>query len=342
MRPESQPVLTPLTEAAIFLTVTVDPCADADTVALLRDVGALVRTVAARSPDGGLRCVVGIGPLLWDRVFGLPRPVGLHPFRRLVGETHAAPSTPGDLLFHLRARRMDLCFELAGLLVAGLGPHCRVVDEAHGFGYFDQRNLLGFVDGTENPSGVVAEEAVLIGDEDPNFAGGTYVIVQKYVHDIAAWNALSIEDQERGVGRTKLSNVELADDVKPSNSHVALNVVADEHGVERKIVRENMAFGAIGTSEYGTYFIGYARDPAVIEQMLTNMFIGNPPGNHDRILDFSTATTGCLFFVPSVDFLDDPSALPAPTLVSMPTPTSVSDPSDHSLGIGSLKRMTTP
>jgi putative iron-dependent peroxidase len=310
---QSQPVLTPLTEAAIILVLTVDAGAENDVRELLADVAGLSRSVGFRIPDGELTCVVGIGAELWDRLFGGPRPAGLHPFRELCGPRHTAVSTPGDLVLHLRARRMDLCFELAGLLADRLIGRSTVVDETHGFKYFDERDLLGFVDGTENPTGRSAFAAATIGDEDPDFTGGSYLIVQKYRHDLASWNGLPVEAQEAVVGRTKLTNIELPDDVKPANSHVALNVIEDENGRELKIVRDNMPFGRIGEGEYGTYFIGYSATPAVTERMLTNMFIGDPPGNTDRILDFSTAVTGSLFFVPTADFLDDPPpAAPSP------------------------------
>ena len=152
----------------------------------------------------------------------------------------------------------------------------------------------------------------LIGSEDPEFEGGSYVVVQKYLHDMTAWNALSIENQELAIGRTKLDDLELPDERKPVNSHVALNTVVDEQGRQRQIVRLNMPFGKAGAGEIGTYFIGYAREPELIEQMLRNMFIGNPPGNHDRILDFSRAVTGSLFFVPNATFLDEPETLTEP------------------------------
>ena len=181
----------------------------------------------------------------------------------------------------------------------------------HGFKYFEVRDLLGFVDGTENPTARAAEEAVTIGAEDPHFAGGSYVIVQKYLHDLMAWNALPVEMQERAVGRTKLSNVELPDDVKPNNSHVALNTIVGPDGSERQVLRDNMPFGSVGSGEFGTYFIGYSRTPSVTEKMLENMFLGDPPGNYDRILDFSRAVTGTLFFVPTADFLEDPPPRPA-------------------------------
>jgi putative iron-dependent peroxidase len=178
-----------------------------------------------------------------------------------------------------------------------------IVDEVHGFKYFDERDLLGFVDGTENPAGETARRAAQVGDEDPDFAGGSYVLVQKYVHDMAAWNALKVEEQEAAIGRTKLDNIEIVD--KASNSHVELNTIEDRDGNELKILRDNMPFGSVASGEYGTYYIAYAATPDVPEQMLRRMFLGDPYGNYDRILDFSTALTGSLFFVPTGDFLDD-------------------------------------
>jgi len=305
----AQPVLSPLTMAAIFLVVTIDEGGETVARDLLGDCAALQRSVGFRIPDGGLTCVAGIGSDAWDRLFSGPRPAELHPFRAIVGAKHHAVATPGDLLFHLRAVQMDLCFELAGQIMNRLRGSVTVVEEIHGFKYFDERDLLGFVDGTENPTGQAAFDAVTIGAGDPAFAGGTYVIVQQYLHDLEAWNALSVEEQERVVGRTKLADIELPDSVRPSNSHVALNVITDPDGTELAILRDNMPFGHVGRGEFGTYYIAYARTPLITERMLSNMFIGDPPGNYDRILDFSTAVTGALFFVPSQDFLD---ALPAP------------------------------
>jgi len=245
-------------------------------------------------------------------------------------------ATPGDLLFHIRAHRLDLCFELAQRLTERLASFAHVIDEVHGFKSFDERDVLGFVDGTENPEGAAAGAAVVVGDEDPEFAGGSYVVIQKYVHDLSAWDALPVDEQERAIGRTKLSDIELPDEVKPANSHVALNTIVGEDGEERQIVRFNMPFGRVGAGEFGTYFIGYAAGPDVIEQMLVNMFVGKPPGNYDRILDFSTAVTGNLFFVPTLDFLDDPPTPERVASETAATPAGDAD-GDGSLGIGSLK-----
>ncbi|MEU5089314.1 Dyp-type peroxidase [Streptomyces sp. NPDC021356] len=313
---ESQSVIAPPARSALFLVCAITSGGEAAVRDLLPDVAGLKRSVGFRAPDDELSCVVGIGSAAWDRLFAGPRPRDLHSFVPLTGARHHAPSTPGDLLFHLRARRMDLCFEMAQLIGERLRGAVTVVDEVHGFKSFDERDLLGFVDGSENPEGRPAADAVHVGAEDPGFAGGSYVVVQKYLHDLTAWKALPVEEQEKVIGRSKPDNVEMPDDVKPADSHVALNTVTDEDGTERKIVRDNMPFGRIGAGEFGTYFIGYARTPAVIEQMLRNMFLGDRPGVHDRILDFSTAVTGGLFHVPSADFLDDPP--PAPAVASVP------------------------
>jgi putative iron-dependent peroxidase len=345
--PVAQPVLTPLTASAVILVLAMDAGGEAVVQDLLADLSGLARTVGFRSPEGGLAVVAGVGSDAWDRLFGDPRPAELHPFQALDGGRHRAVATPGDLVFHIRAATMDLCWELASLVVGRLAGAATVVDEVHGFKYFDERDLLGFVDGTENPTGSAAEVAVTIGAEDPAFAGGSYLIVQKYLHDMAAWDALTVEEQERVVGRAKLSNVEMADDVKPANSHVALNTIIEPDGTQRQILRENMPFGSLGSGEFGTYFIGYAATPSVTELMLQHMFLGDPPGNYDRILDFSTAVTGTLFFVPTGDFLDDPPPLPGEaggattgdTEAAAPGETVPSGPAaagDASLGIGGL------
>jgi putative iron-dependent peroxidase len=236
---------------------------------------------------------------------------------------------------------MDLCFELVTQIMERIGGAVSAVDETHGFRYFDDRDLLGFVDGTENPRGEAALYAALVAGEDPQFAGGSYVIIQKYLHDMSRWNALSTEEQERIIGRKKLSDIELSDAVKPSSAHNALTTIV-ENGKEIKILRDNMPFGRPGHGEFGTYFIGYSRSPRTIEQMLENMFIGRPPGNYDRLLDFSRAVTGSLFFAPSETFLEnlgDEEPLRAPNISPPPEQdrSSSSPERDTSLGIGSLK-----
>jgi len=306
LAPIPQPVLAPLTSAAIFLVVCIKP--DRQSYSTVRsfcaDLPGIFRAVDFRRIEAGLSCVAGFGSDAWDKLFGTPRPAELHPFREIhSGERHAV-STPADALFHIRAKRMDLCFELVTQIMERIGGAVYAVDETHGFRYFDERDLLGFVDGTENPRGAAALNAALVAGEDPHFTGGSYVIIQKYLHEMSRWNALSAEEQERIIGRKKLSDIELSDEAKPSFAHNALTTIV-ENGKEVKILRDNMPFGNAGQGEFGTYFIGYCRSPRITEQMLENMFIGRPPGNYDRLLDFSRAVTGSLFFAPSVTFLEN-------------------------------------
>jgi len=344
VRALAQSVAAPLTRAAIFLVVTINPGPEYREAirAFCGDLAALLRAVEFRDIEGGLSCVMGFGSDAWDRLFGTPRPKELHAFREIrAGERHAV-ATPGDMLFHIRAKRMDLCFELATQIMASIGDTVSAVDEVHGFRYFDDRDLIGFVDGTENPRGEAALDAVLVGEEDAAFARGSYVVVQKYLHDLNGWNALSTEAQERIIGRKKLSDIELDDSVKPTSAHSALTTIVED-GKEVKILRDNMPFGHAAQGEFGTYFIGYSRSPRTIEQMLENMFVGRPPGNYDRLLDFSRAVTGNLFFAPSATFLDsvaeDQPAAAVPADAPTVTDTTASLPSekDGSLGIGSLK-----
>jgi porphyrinogen peroxidase len=344
----TQPVPFPLTAAAIFLILTINPGDEnrALVLSLSADLSALLRAIGFRALDGALSCVMGFGSEAWDRLFGSPRPAELHPFREFRSGPRHAVSTPGDLIFHIRAKRMDLCFELATQIMARLEGGVTTADEVQGFRYFDERDLLGFVDGTENPTGGEAADAVFIRDEDPIFSGGSYVIVQKYLHNLDAWNKIPTEAQENIIGRKKVSDIELDDSVKPNYAHNALTTI-EENGKEIKILRDNMPFGRPGHGEFGTYFIGYSRSPRTIEQMLENMFIGRPPGNYDRILDFSTAVTGSLFFVPTTTFLDNvsPDQPAAPSLDTQELETApaaetsslTASSKSGSLGIGSLK-----
>jgi putative iron-dependent peroxidase len=297
-------VLGPPGSAAVFLVVTVDPGGEAAARGTLAELAGWQRAFAFPHPDAGLTCVAGVGAEVWDRLYGTPRPAALHPFRELAGPRHHAVSTPGDLLFHIRAARPDVCFALTAEIMKGLRGAATVQDEVHAFAYYDARNLLGFIDGTENPVGPDAAETALVGDEDPEFRGGSYAVVQKYLHDVAAWEDLTTEEQERVVGRAKSTGLEL----DAPGSHKEVNTVLGPDGGEQRILRAAMPFGRPGRGEFGTYFIAYARDPQITETMLRRMFLGTPAGGPDPLLDFSRAVTGTLFFVPSADLLQDLSA----------------------------------
>lgn len=298
---DAQSIDAPLSQAAVFLVVTVagEQAALAKVCSVLDGLDDLIKTVGFRDLSARLSCIVGIGRELWDRVHFDKRPKELKSFTRIEGAAHAAPSTPGDLLFHIRSERPDLCFEFERILLDNLGTGVTVVDEVSGFRYFDARDLLGFVDGTANPTGLALPASALVGDEDPDFAGGSYVVVQKYLHDLGAWARTPTPLQEEIIGRTKIDNIEIDDDDAPRKSHKSLATIVDADGNERDILRDNMPFGRPGQGEFGTYFIGYSRYLWVTEKMLQRLYIGEPPGAYDRLLDFSTPHTGTTFFAPS-------------------------------------------
>lgn len=336
---DAQQVDAPLTQTAVFLVLTVTDAPDAIATirSVLADLSGLIKTVAFRDLGANLTCTVGVGAAVWTDLTGMPSPRELRPFLPVEGARHTAPATPGDLLFHIRSDRRDLCFEFERLLLSGLGDAVAVADETVGFRYFDVRDLLGFVDGTANPVGPALPESTLVGDEDPDVAGGSYVVVQKYLHPIAAWQSLTTEQQEAIIGRTKADNVELDDAATGQKSHKTLATIVDAEGVEHDILRDNMPFGSPGSDQFGTYFIGYCRNLWVIQQMLERMFIGDPPGLHDRLLDFSSAVTGSAFFVPSAEILDGLDDVPAAVPPAQPAPSTPVGTTDGSLGLGALR-----
>lgn len=255
-----------------------------------------------RFPDSKASCVMGIGYDAWFQL-DLPQPLPreLKRFEQIAGIKHTAVSTKGDIHFHIRADSKSFAYDMSAVVTELMMPIAECAVEVQGFRYWDSRSILGFVDGTENPHGAEREHFAIISDEDVRYKGGSYLFTQKYIHNLDAWNSLPIDEQEKVIGRSKEHDIEMEDDVKPKNAHIALANVGDDF----KVVRDNMPFGNVGTNEMGTYFICYASTFSTVEKMLNNMFIGNPAGNYDRILDFSTAQTGSLFFVPSMDMLDD-------------------------------------
>ncbi len=255
-----------------------------------------------RFPESKASVVMGISYRAWHKL-GLPAPLPkeLEDFKPVVGAKHTAVATEGDLHFHIRGDENSYCIDVASVITDALSGAATCIEEVHGFKYWDSRSILGFVDGTENPHGPDRQYFGMIDDGDPAYKGGSYLFVQKYIHDLTAWKSLTVAEQEKVFGRSKKDDIEMSDEVKPSNAHSALANVGDD----LKIVRDNMPFGNMATNEMGTYFIAYASTFSTVVKMLTNMFVGVPEGNYDRILDFSAPKTGTLFFVPTFDMLDE-------------------------------------
>jgi len=346
MNPESQNVLDYPGENTIFLVWNFKQ--DQEVGAVFERICALVINLnnsnEIRFPHSATSCVMGIGYDAWHRL-GLPVPLPkeLENFVPIAGAKHTAVATRGDLHFHIKGATGSICYDMAAALAQILDPVAVSVEEVHGFRYWDGRSILGFVDGTENPEGEKRAFFGLIGDDDPAYRGGSYLFVQKYIHDLKAFKALPVGEQEKVFGRYKENDVEMSDEVKPSNSHSALANVGDD----LKVLRDNMPFGNMSNNEMGTYFIAYASTFSTVKKMLDAMFIGSPAGNYDRLLDFSTAKTGSLFFVPTASFLKN-VASGAPALepvLSAPAAAGVLEEAgsrtssgDGSLSIGSLKK----
>ena len=303
---EPQSIDAPMSAAAAFLVLIVKD--DEASLSTARSVVAstddLLKNVRIRANGGVFTCNVGISHRVWGPLTGKPAPKELAPFREVRGATHTAVATAGDLLYHIRAESTDVIIEFEKLLLEALGDAVTAIDDVAGFRYFNGRDLLEFVDGTANPDGLDLPAATIVGEEDPAYVGGSYVVIQKYLHDLSAWRAQKVETQEAIIGRTKFDNVELPDAIEGQKSHKTLCTIEDAEG-EHDILRDNMPFAVPGRGEYGTYFIGYSRHLWVIEKMLERMFVGNPPPLHDRILDFSKAVAGVTFFAPARKFLSD-------------------------------------
>ena len=254
--------------------------------------------VASLDPAAGLKLTVGLGAAFWDRLGRGARPRELRPLRSFGAGDKATTATAGDVFLHVASTRRDLNFELTRRLMDGLSGAVELQEEVAGFRYLDTRDLTGFIDGTENPQGDERAEVALIGEQDPDFAGGSYVLAMRFVHDLPAWNRLEVSEQEGAVGRTKPDSVELGD--KPATAHIS-RVVIEEDGEELEIVRHSYPYGT--TSEHGLYFVAYTAELSRVEKMLVRMYGEDPDGLSDRLMDFTRPVSGGAFFVPSMELL---------------------------------------
>jgi putative iron-dependent peroxidase len=244
---------------------------------------------------------IGFGASAWPRLFGGNPPAGLVPFAALSDGTRTAPATPADVLLHIHSESHDANFALARAVIERLTGAVTTVEEIHGYRRPGNRDLTGFIDGTENPKGDERPEAALVGDEQAEFAGGSYVSVQRFVHDLVRWERMPVAEQEAVIGRTKADDVEMDDEVKPPTAHIA-RVVIEEDGQELQILRHSLPYGTTG--EHGLYFIAYGRSPHPFRRMLERMVLAGEDGHYDHLLDYTRPVTGAAFFVPSIDFLE--------------------------------------
>ncbi|MFI5303866.1 MAG: Dyp-type peroxidase [Nitrospiria bacterium] len=270
-------------------------------VQAIQQVQPAAREVGNMDKKADLHCNVGIGPKLWARISPENKPKFLHPFRKLKAQDRLAPSTGGDFFFHIASARHDLNFELAMRIFHIYSGIATPIEEVHGFRYLDSRDLTGFIDGTENPKGKGRKKTAIIGSEDPFNAGGSYVAVQRYVHDLDKWHKIKEHEQEKIIGRTKYDSVQLSDHLKPSSAHIS-RVVIEEEGEELQILRQSYPYGSI--KESGLFFVAYTKFPDTFELMLKRMMGVSGDRVHDKLMEFSHARTGANFFMPSSEKLN--------------------------------------
>lgn len=264
--------------------------------AKLRSALAQIRRLAAAETF----CVMAFGPALWRSLAPDKAPRGLRDFTAIEGVNGlGAPSTQADVLIWIHGADHSEVFDLGRAAHLALAPCAKLEREVPGFVYRDSRDLTGFIDGTANPKDDEALEAALVPQGEVG-AGGACVLSQRFVHDLTAFNKLSVPEQERVIGRSKPDSVEMDKYVKPKDAHIARAEV-EEAGVELKIFRRSFPFG--GVTEHGLYFLAFARDPHRFEAILKNMYGVSGDGLHDHLLHFTRAVSGAYWFAPSAEEL---------------------------------------
>ena len=296
-------VVAEANSSALFLTLnqTHQPDALHTIRCVLSDCPAMQAQFNQQYPDANLHIVVAVGSGYWDKLSTSQRPQQLQTFPVMEKGDGVAPSTPADLLFHVRSERKDLNFEVAQQLLAKLGNAIQVAEEVEGFRYLDSRDLTGFVDGTENPQGENRVAVAVVGEEDAEFSGGSYIHLQRYVHNMSYWNHQTVKTQEDCIGRTKEDNVEYASADKLPTSHTRRTSLKDDQGRSIEILRHSMPYG--NSHECGLMFASYCRTPDNFTLMLKSMIDGDGEGHSDQLLKYTRAVTGQAFFAPPLNWL---------------------------------------
>ena len=251
--------------------------------------------------DSAFNGFIGIGANYWNTLYPAARPQLLKPFPAMEFGRRQAPASEFDLFLHLRCDRIDILHLIATEVSQMLEGLAELVEEERGFRFMDSRDLTGFVDGTENPKGRQRQEVALVSHEDATFAGGSYIHVQKFVHNLPKWHRLPVKKQENIIGRTKQDNIEYASEDKALTAHIKRVNLKDENGNSMEILRQSMPYGTV--KEQGLVFISTCKTPVHFEKMLHSMLHGDGHGNHDHLMDFTSALTGSSFFAPSLDFM---------------------------------------
>ena len=293
-------ILPEASQHALYIVINVDNKIDnvVKQCALLPE---LINKIKQQHNTKSLVASLAFGVDYWNVVHPDSKPQHLKSFSQLGEGELVAPATGGDLLLHIHSDRKDMIYVLASEFLKAIKTDVTVLEEVEGFHYLDDRDLTGFIDGTENPEGDERAEVALI-DNDPGFIGGSYVLAQRYVHNLPKWEKVDDKEQEGIIGRTKPDSVELDDDVMPETSHVS-RVVIEEDGEELEIVRHSLPYGK-ASGDAGLFFLAYSKDNTILEKMLANMFGTSDDGLHDHLMDYTSAKSGAYFFAPSVEMLE--------------------------------------
>ena len=298
MTPQSA-ILPETGSHGLFLVLKLND--EADLAAIKQQCAALphqLEQVRQHDLSARLMASIAFGLDFWLKINGSNHPAHLKHFARLDGDFQA-PATGGDIFLHIHSLRQDLNFVLAQQLLDAIRDHVTVLDEVSGFRYLDSRDLTGFIDGTENPEGDERAEVGLIADGE--FSGGSYVMVQRYVHNLPRWHQVSDVEQEKVIGRTKPDSIELPDEARPDTAHIS-RVVIEENDEELEILRHSMPYGSV-SGDSGLFFLAYSCDLTIFDKMLARMFGTAGDGLHDHLLHYSQPVSGAYFFAPSLEGL---------------------------------------
>lgn len=267
----------------------------------LSSINNIRKSVGQKDATNSLTVTIGFSAKGWQQFFPeKPLPDELHDFIERQDDVRHFPSTNGDVFFMIKSSRMDLNFQVAKYLNREFSAIAELIEDTQGFRYLDNRDMIDFVDGTENPKGDERNEAILVNDGP--YKGGSYLIIQKYVHKADKWDAQGTSEQEGAIGRTKFDDIEIDDDKKTPYAHNVKSKVEID-GTEFKMFRQNRPFG--NAKEHGTMFVGFAASASTIETSLKQMITADEDGNYDKLLDFVDAVTGSNYFVPPVGFIKD-------------------------------------
>jgi len=290
---------------ALFITLNINPSKINKVKNTLAIAPKLITDIQSQFPDANLHATVGISSQAWD-AFDDKRPCHLAPFPYIKGKEVEIEPTDVDLVLLIRSSRHDATYQLGNALYSALADSVSLVEEVNCFKYLDNRDLTGFVDGTENPEGEHRKNVALVGEEDSNFKNGSYFNLMRFVHDLDKWEKQDLKTQEDTYGRTKKDNQEYPSADKSVHAHTKRTSLKDENGRSMEILRQSIPYASL--TKKGLMFASYSKTPTIFNLMLESMIEGDENGNTDHLMKYTSAKTGQAFFVPAIEWLQSLSS----------------------------------